>query len=344
MFLIHALVTGLALLVIPVTSAVPSPELSRALSNCTSLVDDAARLRCYDLLADRMTLPANEDGGSASEEEAVPDKKRLPPEPEITERLSIASIIQKTEPARPWLGIRSYRRNYILPITYNDRVNPAFLNDTDTGFRSDDIEMKFQLSAQLPLWENILEKDVDLYFAYTQLSFFQAYNTEYSAPFRDTSYEPELGLNWRPELTFMGWQLDSARIALNHQSNGRSEPLSRSWNWLVGEVQASRRNLGLGLRLWKRLPEQDDEDDNPDIIHYLGYGELRAHYDLDRHRFGLMLRNPLKKAGVQLDWQYRLNDSVSLYMQYFNGYGESLIDYDHSVNRIGVGFLLNEWP
>lgn len=136
-------------------------------------------------------MPANEDGGSASEEEAVPDKKRLPPEPEITERLSIASIIQKTEPARPWLGIRSYRRNYILPITYNDRVNPAFLNDTDTGFRSDDIEMKFQLSAQLPLWENILEKDVDLILPTPSLSFKR---TTQSILHR--SGTPRTNLNW----------------------------------------------------------------------------------------------------------------------------------------------------
>lgn len=339
MLIKHVLIAGLLISSVSAKAA----ELTEQLSNCSFVVEDAARLRCYDSLAVHPQLPAKEDESSLPEQSDLVEET-LPPGPGIAEEQPDTHIIQNTKTEKSWLGIRPYRRNYILPVTYNERVNMTPFDDADTDFQSEDVEVKFQLSAQLPLWENILEHDVDLYFAYTQLSFFQAYNTDYSAPFRDTTYEPELGFNWRPDLNYMGWRLKSARIALNHESNGRSQPLSRSWNRLIGEVHTSHGNLGLGLRVWKRLPESADEDDNPDITHYMGYGELHADYELGRHRFGLMLRNPLKHAAVQLDWRYPLSESVSLYVQYFNGYGESLIDYDHSVNRIGVGFLLNEWP
>lgn len=337
----HAFTVGLLLTSIPAGATAPGGALTEQLSDCAAVAEDAARLSCYDRLAAQPKSPAVETEGSLPKEGSL-DAEALPPGHEIAEQRPVPDAIQKTKKDKRWLGIRPYKSNYILPVTYNDRVNPEPLDDVDTGFRPEEVEVKFQLSAQLALWENILEQNIDLYFAYTQLSFFQAYNTEYSAPFRDTSYEPELGLNWRPDLNLMGWQLDSARVALNHQSNGQSEPLSRSWNRLLGQVRLTRENLALGLRVWKRLPEQADEDDNPDITDYLGHGEVFANYDLGRQRIGLMLRNPLKHAAVQLDWSYQLSDSVSLYMQYFNGYGESLIDYDYSVNRIGVGFSLNQ--
>jgi phospholipase A1 len=89
--------------------------------------------------------------------------------------------------------------------------------------------------------------------------------------------------------------------------------------------------------------------DNPDIDDYLGYGEARASYDLGRHRLGAIPRS-VEHPTVQLDGSCPLSDRVRVYAQYFNGCGESLLDYDHSVNRIGAGFLLEDgrcprsWP
>jgi phospholipase A1 len=310
--------------------------LEAGLARCSGIADPDARLACFDALAAQGRAVA-----------AAPS----PPSREMT-----AAVVADPPPAatgltdgdkpRELLGVRPYRRNYLLPVAYNanpnrnvpreEAIDLPFLGDA-----LDDVEMKFQLSFEVPLWTQILDQNLDLYFAYTQLAFFQAYNEEYSSPFRETNYEPELGLNWEPDVSALGWRLTSTRLALNHQSNGRSEPLSRSWNRLIGQVEAGSGNLSLALRLWTLL--ENDPSDNEDITDYLGYGEVYSGYDLGDHHLGLMLRSP-RHPTVQLDWSYPLGRNVRLYVQYFNGYGESLLDYDHSVNRIGAGFLLNDWP
>jgi phospholipase A1 len=332
---------ALALLISPLS--IVAGGLDDRLLSCARIEDDTARLACFDrLAAGSGAVPASTlESLAPSPVVDAPEKAVVQTKPADEPEPSSKKMAAKQG---NWLGIRPYRRNYILPVTYNQRPNrdPALVDAA--GFTPDKVEMKFQLSFELPVWEDLLVDDLDLYFAYTQLSFFQAYNTRYSSPFRDTAYEPELGLHWHPGLSWVGWDLESLRLALNHQSNGRTDPLSRSWNRVIGQVEVNRDDLGLGLRVWGRLGEPSDEDDNPDVIDYLGYGELFASYERGDHRYGVMLRNPFDYPAVQLDWSYLLTDNVRLYLQYFNGYGESLIDYDRRVNRVGVGFSFSEWP
>lgn len=338
--LLTAVILAWLLALLPSASAAFDSEIG----SCARISDDVARLACFDQLAEKhealsvvpVDEPIEQHTLAGSQVDSV-SKEPLPGQGSPSPTKSPAKKAR-------WLGMRPYRRNYILPVTYNSRLNDNQLPEGGGGFEPDEVEIKFQLSFELPVWEDILVDNLDLYFAYTQLSFFQAYNTEYSSPFRDTSYEPELGLNWHPDLSWSGWDIESLRLALNHQSNGQTESLSRSWNRLVGQVKVRHDDVGLGVRFWKRLTESSKDDDNPDIVDYLGHGELFAGYDRGSHRYGLMLRNPFEYPTVQLDWSYLLTDNVRLYVQYFNGYGESLIDYNRRANRIGVGFLLNEWP
>jgi phospholipase A1 len=322
--------------------AVLNAGLPEELSQCAAIADDRARLACYDALHGHLQKPVEQPAGDTLDQTLVSES---PPQESLPDANSARpELSSETKRRGNWLGIQSYRRNYILPITYNDNVNNELYEDEASDFNIEDVEIKFQLSFELPVWKSIYDQDLDLYFAYTQLSFFQAYNEEYSSPFRDTVYEPEMGLNWYPDLNFMDWRLTSARLALNHQSNGRTEPLSRSWNRLITQFQAEHDNLGLGLRLWHRFQEDAADDDNPDITDYMGYGELLFSYEMGPHSLGLMLRNPLEHAAVQIGWSRLLNERVRFYVQYYNGYGESLIDYNQQVNRLGIGFLLNEWP
>ena len=334
--------SAVLLLAISGPASPAAPDLATALDDCSRLTDARHRLECYDALAGRPRYAETPTVASAPEKSTTPPPRAIPSD---EKEVVVAGTDQADGTDGPsWLGFRPYRRNYLLPLSYNTRASGEPQEDIFDEFNVDDLEVKFQLSFEVPAWERIAGSEVDLYFAYTQLSFFQAYNTDYSSPFRDTSYEPELGFNWHPDLRFQGWTLGSARLALNHQSNGRSKPLSRSWNRVIGQVQAERGPLHLGLRAWQRIEEDAEDDDNPDITDFLGYGELSLGYDLGRHRVGLMLRNPWKHAAVQADWSFPLGERVRFYLQYFNGYGESLIDYNRQVNRFGAGFLLNDWP
>lgn len=336
------------LLGLPLAGMAAPSSLSTGLANCAQVTSPTKRLACFDALAE--TRPSTDDGASTPPPPMLASGNDGAPSPPMTapaapESRSPAPRSESGDD-REFLGVRLYRPNYLLPVAYNDNPNRNLPEDERIdipflGDALDNVEMKFQISFEVPVWTQILRQPLDIYFAYTQLAFFQAYNSEYSSPFRETNYEPEIGLNWQPDLDILGWTIHSLRAIANHQSNGRSEPLSRSWNRLIGQAEADNGNLSLALRIW--TPLGANPPDNPDIYEYLGYGELHASYDLKKHHFGVMFRNPTHPS-LQLDWTYPLGDTIRLYLQYFNGFGESLLDFDHSVNRIGAGFLVNEWP
>ena len=265
-----------------------------------------------------------------------------------------------------------YRPSYILPLAYNASPNRANFLDFDPDARSNYNEVKFQISFKFKIWEDLLRgslkdtiesntgiRGIDLWFAYTQLSFWQLYNSAFSSPFRDTNYEPEMLCNVRLQHEIPGLggtKLQFINFGFNHQSNGRAEPLSRSWNRIVANIglekifgSEKKDSFSLLLKTWYRIPEDEADDDNPDITDYLGYGELWGTLYWKQQRFALMIRNNLKsdnKGAVQLDWSFPLpliGDKVSGYIQYFNGYGECLLDYKSSSNRISAGFMLTDW-
>lgn len=246
--------------------------------------------------------------------------------------------------------LTAHRRNYLLPVTYNSNTNGRpFDVDND---EVENIEAKFQISFKFPIWNNIIG-DVDLWGAYTNISFWQAYNDTYSSPFRDSNHEPEMFLAFQGKQTFLGFQNTYNTIGIVHQSNGQGGTRSRSWNRIYLHSTFECGNLALTFKPWYRLPEDEKSsetdpsgDDNPDIDRFMGYGEITADYKLDDHVFSLLLRNNLRSSGnkgaVQLDWTFPLTRHLKGYVQYFNGYGESLIDYNASVNRLGVGLVLTD--
>lgn len=242
-------------------------------------------------------------------------------------------------------SLRTHRQNYFLPLTYNSNPNRDTYDDAGEN-KPSNIEVKFQLSFKVLLWEKIFWDKGDLFFGYTQLSFWQLYDKKLSSPFRETNYEPEVFFKFDTDFNFLGLTNRLITIGFNHESNGKSGDLSRSWNRIFAIIAADRGNFAIALKPWYRIPEDDDDDDNPNIEKYMGYGELFGAYRLQGHVFSFMFRNNLRqnnRGAVELGWSYPIVNNLRLYAQYFNGYGESLVDYDHSVNRIGVGVMLNDW-
>lgn len=246
--------------------------------------------------------------------------------------------------------LMSHKPNYILLLAHNaNGYSPDLFREQydDPSIEWYDSESQFQISIKTPLAVGLFDT-VDLYGAYTNRSFWQVYNSDVSAPFRETNHEPEMWAQFNPNWELWGFTNSANMFGFVHQSNGRGGVLSRSWNRLYANFVVEKGDFTLSFKPWHRISE-DDSDDNPDLTDYLGHYELRAAYKYKEHVVSAMSRNNLEsgfeKGAVELSWSFPIWNYPYLkgYVQYFGGYGESLIDYDQKVNRIGIGFALTDW-
>ncbi len=207
----------------------------------------------------------------------------------------------------------------------------------------DTVESKFQLSFKVKAVEGLFKDRADLWFAYTQQSSWQVYNDPLSRPFRETNFEPEMMLVFPTRFRLLGLEARLINVGLVHQSNGQSEPLSRSWNRIYLQLGFERGRFALLVRPWYRFSEPVDEDDNRDIDDFLGYGDIQAIFKSEAHTLSLLLRNNLSspnRGSVQIDWTLPRPRRLRGYVQFFTGYGESMVDYNHRQTTIGVGLIL----
>jgi phospholipase A1/A2 len=329
---------ALCMVLLFLISVAARADISESIEECAKIEDKAIRLKCYDGTAGRTEAPIEPAGVSVSGTK-----------PESQVKLSYLERLWELNKDAPrgHFPISTYRSNYLLPITYVESPNEHSIQEADAGKSLTNAEVAFQISIKTKLRQDIFGYDVDLWFAYTQRSFWQFYNFSDSSPFRETNYEPEMLLNFRMNRDLHWLKLRFINVGINHQSNGQSDPLSRSWNRVAANFGFERDNLALILKTWLRIPEGARNDNNPDIERYLGYGELWSYYFWNDSRFGLMLRNNFdfykNRSAVQLEWSYPLVQRISLYVQYFNGYGESMLDYKNNINRIGIGFVIKDW-
>ena len=236
-----------------------------------------------------------------------------------------------------------YESNYIIYTATSD-INKEAIETYNWSEKSRKDEVKFQLSLAFPLWRGIAGENSVLAGSYTQRSWWQLSNKKESSPFRETNYEPQLFLGWMTDYTLAGWTLREIETGFNHESNGRSDPTSRSWNRLYARVMAQNGDWQVDVKPWYRLNESESNDDNPDITKYMGYYRLKVGYALGDSVISMTSRYNWNTGygAAELGWSYPITPHVRFYTQIFNGYGESLIDYNFRQTRLGVGVTLND--
>lgn len=243
--------------------------------------------------------------------------------------------------------LKSYKQNYFLAFSHMSQpdympTSPTPANQVTTPYDLQNKEVKFQISLKHILAD--YERAGSLWLGYTQLSFWQVYNQTTSQPFREIVYEPELIYSLRPN------DLSILNLAAVHQSLGQSNPTERSWNRVYIEP-GLQFDLGMEDRIilqirWWAIIQEPTLKDNPDISSYLGYREINLRYVQDG---GWKVNVMSRIRSTQVDiaaplsvWflqpaQGASGNNVDFHIQYFNGYGEGLLEYNQSHVTLGAG-------
>jgi phospholipase A1 len=354
-----------ALALMPAAQAQSRPELER----CSAIADAAARLACYDAAvaaAARAPADATAPAPAAAPtraETATPAKARAD-EPATGSTLLATGTLEDGQSliAQRWeledrykrglFAFTFYRPNYILPIVWSTDVNDAPRTPTQPApvlpGTLDQAEAEFQLSFKLKMWESILGGKSDLWLGYTQKSSWQVYNEDLSRPFRETNYEPELIWAIPTDYSILGMRGRLLALGLVHQSNGRGDPLSRSWNRAYAMAALERGPFVLQIKPWVRISEDEPDDDNPDIVDYMGRAEFLAFYKWrQQYTAALRLRTTFKSepswGSAQLDLRFPIVADLRGYFQVFSGHGESMIDYNFRKTSVGLGISIGSW-
>ena len=360
--------------------------MSPGWQQCSALKGDSvARLRCFDQWAAQQSDVRPNRTEAASANNLAPDTAKASARPPAVAPVIITMTAPEahncknprfSELSRFWeleagsdcgtFGIRGFR-----PISLSwigsDGVNaqptsPAPDHTATTALPFKTTETRIGLSVRTKIAQGLLTqsepfKRDSLWFGYSQQSNWQIFSGDLSRPFRTTDHEPELTYIYPTDAQLpWGWRLRYSGISLNHQSNGQPLPLSRSWNRTVLMAGMEKgQQFHVQAKLWQRLPEPANDDDNPDIADLIGRAELSGHWNVNPdHTLGLTLRHSLRSdanGSVRLEWLQKLGDSgfvgsnsgLRLHTQLFSGYGDSLVDYNRRRTVLSVGLSLVDW-
>ncbi|MDM0019638.1 phospholipase A [Variovorax saccharolyticus] len=328
--------------------------------------NNEARLACFDRWAQQQTLPGTSVpvAPPVLAETQPPVDATIPATRVVTVATEDGCRDRQYSPlSRFWeleagsncgtLGFRGYRPLSVgIGVAANDpetATSPAIgRTGVDRPYQAQD--MRIGLSLRTKLAQGLLTGDDPvkkdgLWFAYSQASTWQVFNSELSRPFRTTDHEPEFIYSYPTDFDLGGgWRMRYAGLGLVHQSNGQDLPYSRSWNrvYLMGGAELGDKFVITG-RIWSRISENANDDDNPDITKYLGHAEVRGAWQVDRlNQVGVTVRGG--KGSIRLEWFKAIGDPVKsnlrIQAQLFHGYGDTLVDYNRKRTVFSVGLAL----
>ena len=195
-----------------------------------------------------------------------------------------------------------------------------------------------------------LIRRVPLYFAYTQQMFWALQQN--SKPFRDLTYNPELF--YRFNFKELGWW-HSVDVGYAHNSNGKDGDDSRSFNTIYARANFEKEFRRWIFRLSVRAGYLHDFDDtNKNIQTYIGPFSYKLSwiqlYDawVDKSELaveaipGGKWGQNVDNGGYQFSWAFRIGGIdllPSFYVQYYMGYGETLLNYNQYIHAFRGGVI-----
>lgn len=218
-----------------------------------------------------------------------------------------------------------------------------FIAGTTLGSRpsTTNSDIKFQVSIAQRLTKSTLPFNSYFFIFYNQKVFWNVF--ENSMPVHDFNFNPGIGLS--KLLIAKDRIVGKASLLLEHESNGKDSIYSRSWNRisLCGSFYISPQFM-IHAKYW--IPIIDGKH-NKDILKYCGIYQNGIQVMSRDKRYGMAV-TVVKRKGwnlnfntiIELNFRMFKQENQYLFLQYYNGYGESLIDYNQYHSRIRLGFVI----
>lgn len=201
-------------------------------------------------------------------------------------------------------------------------------------------DVKFQLSIAQRLTKSKLPFDTYLFIQYTQKAFWNVFQE--SLPMRDLNFNPGIGLGHL--IIHHNKYIGKAYLMIEHESNGKDSTASRSWNKLtLATAVTLNKNWEVQFSTW--IPVVDGKY-NKDLLKYKGIFQIAGNYRTNNRRLnvGLILtkRKTWTSFNTQLEVSYKFNkrENQYIFLQYYNGYGESLLEYNRFKSILRIGFVI----
>jgi len=200
--------------------------------------------------------------------------------------------------------------------------------------------VKFQLSISHRLTKSRLPFDTYLFLTFSQKTIWNV--LQESMPMLDLNFNPGIGLGHL--IIYKNRYIGRGFLMIEHESNGKDGLTSRSWNKLsLGVYLMMSQHFDAQMKAWLPII---DSDNNRDIVRYNGIGHVGLTYHTADQRFvlGLLATWRPKSSGFNTQWDlsYKLDRKENQYffVQYYNGYGEYLLNYNRFVSVLRVGFVI----
>lgn len=229
---------------------------------------------------------------------------------------------------QPYFGL--YKDNYFI---FGPPVGPRPTKSNTN--------IKFQISIAQRLTNATLPFGTYLYLFYSQKCFWNV--LENSMPMTDLNFNPGIGIT-KP-LFVKNRYVGKLSLILEHESNGRDSIWSRSWNKvsLAANIIVDP-HLSVAGKVW--IPIIDGMN-NKDILHYCGIYQTSVQVNSTNRKFSGSI-TLVKRLGnffnyntiIDLAYRFSRKSNQYFFLQYYNGYGEGLLDYKVWKSQVRVGIVI----